>query len=140
MALVTYEYYSGTYLGEPVAEADFPRYDKRAETQIFVLTNLTETTAAELPEETLDLIRMAVCAQIEYLWENGIEVAVSGSEGGGGFTVGKVSIREGGGSSALRASQTMLAPAVYAYLERTGLLYSAVPVVGMPPQAWRWWP
>ena len=140
MALVTYEYYSGTYLGEPVAEADFPRYDKRAETQIFVLTNLTETTAAELPEETLELLRMAVCAQVEYLWENGLEVAVSGSEGGGGFTVGKVSVKDGGSSASLSGARSSIAPAVFAYLERTGLLYPGVPTAGMPAQAWRWWP
>lgn len=139
MGLVTYDYYSQTYLGEPVASDSFARYERRAEKQVLVLINRTADDAAHLPEGALDLLRMSICAQIEYLWENGIEVAVSGSEGGGGFTVGKVSIREGGGSSALSASKTMLAPAVYAYLERTGLLYPGVPVVDMPPQVWGWW-
>jgi len=141
MALVTLEYYQDTFLGESIAEDDFPRYELRAEELILGLINKTEEEAEALEEDLpawLTAIRKAICAQIEYFLEYGIGVAVYGKEAGGGFTVGKVSVNNGSGSAAAAGARSMIAPAVYTYLERTGLLNPAVPVAGMPPQYWGW--
>lgn len=137
MALVSYEFYSGTYYGEPVAEADFSRYETRAEDLILGLIRKTATQAAALQADTLTAVRKAICAQVEYLYEYGMGVASYGREAGGGFTVGKVSVNEGS-SAAASGARSMIAPAVYVYLEQTGLLDPAVPVAGMPAQYWGW--
>lgn len=140
MALVTQAFYADTYLGEPIAAADFPRLDARAEDLILGLIKKTEAQAEALAAPVLLLIRKAVCAQIEYLNEYGIGVAVYGKEAGGGFTVGKVSVHEGSGDAAASGARSMIAPAVYVYLEQTGLLYPGIPAFGMPSQAWGWRP
>lgn len=141
MALVTLEYYQDTFLGESIAEDDFPRYELRAEELILGLINKTEEEAEALEEDLpawLTAIRKAICAQIEYFQEYGIGVAVYGKEAGGGFTVGRVSVNNGSSTAAAAGARSMIAPAVYTYLERTGLLNPAVPVAGMPPQYWGW--
>ena len=137
MGLVTYTYYTQTYMGEPVLQADFPRYDARAEDLILGLIRKTEEQAAALQADTLTAVRKAICALVEYLYEYGIGVASYGREAGGGFTVGTVSVNEGS-SAAASGARSMIAPAVYVYLEQTGLLDPAVPVSGMPAQYWGW--
>lgn len=139
MALVTTEYYQETFLGEPVAVEDFPRYELRAEELILGLVRLTEAEVAELSEELQTAVKKAVCAQVEYFQEYGIGVAVYGKEAGGGFTVGKVSVNNGSSTAAASGARSMIAPAVYVYLEQTGLLNPAVDTAGMPPQYWGWW-
>ena len=62
MALVTLEYYQDTFLGEPVAAGEFPRYELRAEELILSLIRMNETKAAELPEDTLTAVQKAICA------------------------------------------------------------------------------
>ena len=139
MALVTIEYYQGTFLGEPIAAVDFPRYELRAEELILGLIRSTEAKVATFSEELQTAVKKAICAQIEYFQEYGIGVAIYGKEAGGGFTVGKVSVNNGSSTAAASGARSMIAPAVYVYLEQTGLLNPAVPVAGMPPQYWGWW-
>ena len=139
MALVTIEYYQGTFLGEPIAAVDFPRYELRAEELILGLIRSTEAKVATFNEELQTAVKKAICAQIEYFQEYGIGVAIYGKEAGGGFTVGKVSVNNGSSTAAASGARSMIAPAVYVYLEQTGLLNPAVPVAGMPPQYWGWW-
>lgn len=139
MALVTLEYYQGTFIGEAVAAEDFPRYELRAQELILGLIRQTEEQVAELSEDLQTAVKKAICAQIEYFQEYGIGVAVYGKEAGGGFTVGKVSVNNGSSTSAASGARSMIAPAVYVYLEQTGLLNPAVQTAGMPPQYWGWW-
>ena len=139
MALVTIEYYQGTFLGEPIAAEDFPRYELRAEELILGLIRSTEAKVATFNEALQTAVKKAICAQIEYFQEYGIGVAIYGKEAGGGFTVGKVSVNNGSSTAAASGARSMIAPAVYVYLEQTGLLNPAVPVAGMPPQYWGWW-
>ena len=139
MALVTLEYYTDTFLGEPVAADEFPRYELRAEELILSLIRMNETKAATLTGDTLTAVKKAICAQIEYFQEYGIGVAVYGKEAGGGFTVGKVSVNNGSSTAAASGARSIIAPAVYIYLEQTGLLNPAVPVADMPPEYWGWW-
>lgn len=138
MALVTLEYYTNTYIGEPVATADFPRFDARAEDLVLGLINITEEDFEELSAANQTAVQKAICAQIEYFQEYGIGVATFGKEAGGGFTVGKVSVNEGSSSGGIGA-RSMICPAVYVYLERTGLLNPSVSTAPEPwPYVWGW--
>ena len=140
MGLVTYAYYTQTYMGEPVLETDFPRYDARAEDIVLGLINKSAADVLAITSQGVqEAVKKAICCQIEYLFEYGLNVAVAGREAGGGFTVGKVSVNNGSSSAAAAGSRSMIAPGVYVYLERTGLLYPGVPTAGMPPQVWGWW-
>lgn len=139
MALVTLVYYKDTYYGETIAAADFPCYEARAEDLILGLIRKTAAEAAALPEATRTAVQKAICAEIEYLWEYGITVATFGKSGSG-FTVGKVSVQDGSSQGAAAGPRSMIAPAVYVYLEQTGLLNPAVATAGEPPQVWGWWP
>ena len=138
MGLVTYEFYTNTYYGEPVSVDDFPRYEARSENAILTMINKTADEAALLPEAVLTAVKNAICAQIDYFYEYGISVSVFGKEAGGGFTVGKVSVNNGSSTGAA-GLKSMIAPAVYAYLERTGLLNPQVDTAAEPWPATRGW-
>ena len=140
MALVTLTYYQNTYIGEPVPAEDFSRFEARAQDLILGLIRSTEAAVDAMPEQLQTAVKKAICAEIEYFQEYGINVSVYGKEAGGGFTVGKVSVNNGSSTAAASGARSMIAPAVYVYLEQTGLLDPAVPTLGMPPQVWRWWP
>lgn len=136
--LVSYDYYTSTYYGEPVSAEDFPRFEARAENAILIVINKTVDEAAALPAAVLAAVQNAICAQIDYLFEYGVGVSVYGKEAGGGFTVGKVSVNNGS-STVAAGARSMIAPAVYAYLERTGLLNPAVDTAPEPWPATRGW-
>lgn len=137
-ALVDYEFYTNTYMGEPITADDFPRYEVRAEDAILIYINKTVDEAALLPEAVLLAVKKAICAQIDYLFEYGMSVSVYGKEAGGGFTVGKVSVNNGS-STAAAGLRSMIAPAVLPYLEQTGLLNRQVDTMPEPWPATRGW-
>ena len=139
MGLVSLEYYTSTYLGEPVPEADFPRLEMRAEDLVLGLIGMSAAGVALLDAETQTAVDKAICCEIEYLNEYGIGVAVYGKEAGGGFTVGKVTVNNGSATKAACGSASMIAPGVYVYLERTGLIGPAVDTVPEPWPATRGW-
>jgi len=139
MAVVSYEYYTDTYLGEAIAVDSFPRLELRAEDFVLGLIGKTADEVAALDAATQTAIMKAICAQIEYLYEYGTGVAVYGKEAGGGFTVGKVSVNNGSSSGGAAGVKSMIAPAVYVYLERTGLLNPAVDTLAEPWPATRGW-
>lgn len=138
MGLVTYDFYTNTYYGEPVPADDFPRYEARAEGAILIVINKTVDEAASLPDAVLLAVKKAICAQIDYLFEYGMSVSVYGKEAGGGFTVGKVSVNNGS-STVAAGLRSMIVPAAYAYLERTGLLNPHVATGAEPWPATRGW-
>lgn len=147
MALVTYEYYTNTYLGEPVAAGDFPRYEARAEQTIsavcrgaypVILDELTSKGMTQAAQALTTLYSNAICAQIEYFAANGL-LAVTAGQSGESFTVGKVSVTAGsaGGSFATRGA-AMLAPQAQMLLEQVGLTgrHIAVPAEPFAPFPW----
>lgn len=141
MAIVDETYYNNTYLGEPVATADFPRIEKRAEELISaVCRNQYPVLLAQLSGSAAEALttnyKSAICAQIEYYQANGL-LAVSTGQSGDSFTVGKVSVSGGSTSFALRGAN-MLSPAAKMYLELTGLLgrLVAVPCEPFAPFPW----
>lgn len=138
MGLVTYEFYTTVYYGEPVSVDDFPRYEARSEDAILTMINKTADEVGALPAPILLAVQKAICAQIDYLFEYGMGVSVYGKEAGGGFTVGKVSVNNGSATGAAGV-RSMIVPAAYAYLERTGLLNPQVATGAEPWPATRGW-
>lgn len=139
MAIVSYEYYANTYCGEAIAECSFPQYANRATRQIINLTHGRAANFAALPAFQQTAILNAICAQIEYLFLEGMEITVNGSSTGG-WTVGKVRVDKGGSSSAkVTGAPTMICAGAIAELEQTGLLNPQVPTLGEPillPYPW----
>ena len=134
MAAVTYEYYTGTYIGDPaVTEADFPRMEARAEDLINQLIRYQT-----IPEMWQTAYQNAICAQIDYYSIYGIDLAAGGIASAD-FTVGKVSV-SGPSGGGMTGTSSMVAPAARAYLEQTGLMNPTVPAAGWPrPWLWGGW-
>lgn len=125
MPYVDYAYYSGTYLGDSVSETDFPQYEARAEMIIEAVTRFyaLHNGLDSLPENIQTLYKNAICAEIDYLSFVGIDTAIAGTSVSS-FTVGKVSVTEGGND--INAAVGMLAPASKMLLEQTGLMSRTV--------------
>ena len=128
-AIVDYTYYSTGYMGREADETSFPALYAHALRTVSVMTRwqVTEESFPELPEYAKEPVRLAICAQIDFLALNGLEVMSGGDTGG--FTVGKVTVQNmkvgnGGGMS------SSISPAVTHYLEQTGLMNRDVPAAG----------
>lgn len=123
MPYVDREYYVGTFKGEPVDDADFPSLCMRAEELIEEMTMymVTSITVPAMPEAVQEMVKMAVCAQIEYLDANGGADMDNGADlqsaGLGKFNYTKASGANGS------AEQSTYAPRALRILAPTGLLY-----------------
>lgn len=87
-------------------------------------------TASTVPEAWRTAAQNAVCAQAEFILENGGVPALSDTADGGAVSLGKFSY-SGGGSAAGRSSAggsavNLLCGQALALLEPTGLLYRGV--------------
>ena len=132
MAIVDLAYYRTVYLGQEVSDCDFPAMEARAEDIVCAMTRwaVDADTIASLSPFQRTLVKKAICAQVDYFGVNGLD-SIAGSTGTG-FTVGKVSISGKSGSDLVRkgAMAEYIAPMALVYLEQSGLLNPAVPVVG----------
>ena len=131
MGVVDYTFYSTVYMGTEADEVSFPALCSRACDVVGAFTRWIDPNT--LTEPALTLYKKAVCAEVDYFALNGFESVSGGNDRG--FTVGKVSVSGKSGSD-LKATGAMrdhLAPLVVMYLEQTGLLNPAVPVVGGCP-------
>ena len=124
---VDFTYYSTVYLGQEADQASFPALCARAE-------DVVASMARWKDPETFDpfqltLYKKAICAQVDCFAVNGLDSAVGGNERG--FTVGKVSISGKSGSDLVRkgAMAGNVAPLALMYLEQSGLMNPAVPVI-----------
>lgn len=126
MPNVDYNFYMTVYLGEPIAESEFPRYLARAEEAVNQMTRyqIPRVGFSNMPEALQELVKRALCAQVEYLAQNGIETAQTGRDADS-WTVGKVHVGGGGVST----SKTMFSPSAMAMLEQTGLMSRRVAVI-----------
>lgn len=125
---VDFVYYSTVYMGKETDETSFPALCARAEDVIGAMVRWKDPSTFTPFQMTM--YKKAVCAQVDYFAVNGLE-SVAGSDGRG-FTVGKVSVngvqaQSGASSGAMAHSLSNL---VMMYLEQSGLLNPAVPVVG----------
>ena len=132
MAIVEWTYYANTYHGTEATSDDFAALESRAEDVVCAMTRwqVMEDTIANFPVMIQTLVKKAICAQVDFFAVNGLE-SVAGSIGVG-FTVGKVSISGKSGSDLVRkgAMADYISPMAQLYLEQTGLMNPAVPVVG----------
>lgn len=123
MEYVDETYYKETYKGETVDSADFPSLCRRAEEIIEEMTvyRVSSMTFPALPDDVRERVKMAVCAQIEYLDANGGSDMDNGSDlqsaGLGKFNYTKAS---GTGGS---TKQSIYAPRAVRLLTPTGLMY-----------------
>lgn len=129
-AIVDYSYYSSIYKGTEVDSTSFPALVAHASRMVDAMTRwqVNEQTFPELPELTQTQYKLAVCAQVDFLSLNGLE-SINDS-GGGGFTVGKVTVHGKSASVAGGAMSANISPATILYLEQSGLMNPAVPVYG----------
>lgn len=139
MAIVDYNYYTNTYLGETIAQDDFPRMEARAERIITQITHGRAANYVALPDFQQAAIKDAICAQLEYYSIEGIEVSIGGKTSSG-WTVGKVRV-DGSKAANAAGAASMVCPSAIAALEQTGLLNPQVATLGEPPQIpfpWGW--
>lgn len=123
---VTAEYYSanwGGYSDEEELTAALKRAEIIVDRAIFPL-GYTVSTA---PEPWRTAAQNAVCAQAEFILENGGVSALSETTDGGSVSLGKFSYSGGGTSgSAGDSAVNSLCGQALALLEPTGLLYRGV--------------
>lgn len=131
-AIVDFAYYTGAYMGTEANEASFPALYAHASRVIGAMTRwqVTDDNFSTFPAFVQTLYKLALCAQVDTLAINGVESL--NTIGGVGFTVGKVRVDGYASARTGGAMSTSVSPAAVAYLEQSGLLYPAVPVVGVP--------
>ena len=129
-AIVDYTYYKNVYQGTEADQASFPALNAHASRMIAAMTRwqVTEENFPELPSLTQTQYRLAICSQIDFLSLNGLESI--NDTGGGGFTVGKVTVHGKASAGAGGAMSANIGPAAVMYIEQSGLMNPAVPVVG----------
>ena len=130
MSYITMDDYQA-YGGEEIAVEDFPTFAERASEAVDAKTGwmVKQRGLDDFGEFDQQQIKLACCAQAEYLYYNGIETALGGMfASGGGYTIGRTSITGGGSSAASTGGGTaggLCAKALEA-LWITGLLYRGV--------------
>lgn len=133
--IVDYEYYFNVYKGSEATEASFPALYARAADVIGAMTRwqAVETGFNSLPAMQQDLVKKAICAQVDFFAVNGLDSVAGGNDRG--FTVGKVSVSGKSGSELVRrgAMAENISPLVVMYLEQTGLM---APQVATGPDWW----
>lgn len=129
-AIVDYNYYSTVYQGTEADQTSFPALCAHASRMIAAMTRwqVSEENFPELPDLTQTQYRLAICSQIDFLSLNGMETI--NDTGGGGFTVGKVTVHGKASAAAGGAMSANISPAAVLYLEQSGLMNPAVPVLG----------
>lgn len=125
---VDFSYYWNVYQGKEADETSFPALCARAEDVIGAMVRWQDPSTFTPFQMTL--YKKAVCAQVDFFAVNGLDSVAGGTDRG--FTVGKVSVngdqaQSGASSGAMAHSLSNL---VIMYLEQSGLLNPAVPVVG----------
>ena len=138
MAIVNYLYYQTNYHGTEATQTHFAAFEARAEDVVGSMTRwkVSESTIAAFPAVVQDLVKKAVCSQIDYFAVNGFDSVAGGTQEG--FTVGKVSVHGGQKSSGAGAMSGHISPLVLMYLEQTGLLAPQVETMRDMPEGW--WP
>ena len=127
--IVDYTYYSNVYMGTEADNTSFPALCAHASRIVDSMARwqVTEENFSGFPGIVQTMYKLAVCSQIDFLAINGMDSV--NSTGGGGFTVGKVTVREETGSGKSGAMSGSISPAAIMYLEQSGLMNPSVPVV-----------
>jgi hypothetical protein len=135
MAYCDYDFYKNKYLGNVIAEADFPRLSERASEEIDVLTFDRLVDNFPTDDRLSEKVKKSVCAVAEVL--NNIDIAENTYRENGGRDVSSVSsgsesISYGNNSlvGAVLTDKTSQTRLIYSvaekYLTGTGLLYAGI--------------
>jgi len=120
-AYADYLFYTSTYLGNAIAESDFPRLAQRASEVIDQITfnRAAAVIVAVTDTTTISSIKKATCAVAEQYQTN------EAGAGGGiqSETVGRYSVTYVKGAQALLSDQEKLVNAAKRYLGSTGLMF-----------------
>lgn len=123
MLYVDINYYASIYNGMEVEDEDFQSLCERAGEIIEEMTmyRVTPVAILAMPECVQDRVKMAVCAQIEYLdanggadMDNGVDLQSAG--------LGKFNFTKASGANG-STEQSIYAPRAVRILAPTGLLY-----------------
>ena len=127
-AIVDYTYYSSVYMGTEADASSFSALNAHASRMVAAMTRwrVSEDNFSSLPSLTQTQYKLAICSQIDFLALNGLESV--NDTGGGGFTVGKVTVHGKAQNGAGGAMSANISPAALLYLEQTGLMYPGVGV------------
>lgn len=126
MPYVDYNYYTSTYEGEPVSQADFPELESTAEMIVEEMTmfRLNDTTFNEMPVAMQTKVKNAVCAQIEYLDNNGGRSSLNEeSDDLQSAGLGKFSYNKEPSNSSCGFGRDTYSPLAMRFLFSTGMLY-----------------
>ena len=131
--IVDFVYYYNVYLGTEADQASFPTLAAHAHRIINAMCRwqVTEENFSSFPGIVQTMYKMAVCSQIDFLAIEGVDSINSGDSGG--WTVGKVTVHGKANSGKAGAMSVNISPAAVSYLEQSGLMNPAVPVVGCCP-------
>lgn len=126
MAYVDFKYYIDTFHGEPVSESGFPALEQRAAELIEELTmyRLNEHAFDGMSSAMKEIVKKAICAEIEYIDANGGS-DIDNGEGLQSATLGKFSYSSGAVAAGDGDSGgiSMYSPRAKRILVPTGLLY-----------------
>ena len=129
-AIVDFSWYYNVYMGSEADQTSFPALNAHASRIIAAMARwqVTEENFSELPSIIQTQYKLAICSQIDCLAINGLDSM--NSKGSTGFTVGKVTVHGEAASGKSGAMSANISPAALMYLEQTGLMNPAVPVIG----------
>lgn len=122
---VTAEYYAehrGAYADTDELTAALRRAEIIVDGEIFP----SGYTVSTVPEAWREAAQNAVCAQAEFILENGGVAALSDTADGGSVSLGKFSYSGGGTTASGFSAANRLCGQALALLEPTGLLYRGV--------------
>ena len=137
MTFITHDDYIA-YHGTPIPQEDFARFAARACEAVDAATGWQISLEAAQHGDTLpgfpafviQQIKLAACAQAEYLYFEGEEAALSGFGDGGDYRIGEAAhvARGASGGSTGASGKPMLCAKALDALSPTGLLYRGVSV------------
>ncbi len=130
MCVIDFTFYITEYMGQDADDASFPVFLAHAKRIVDAMCRwqVTEENFSGLPAHVQKMYQFAICAQIDFLALNGLESINSTSNNG--FTVGKVTVHGSYYAGKSGAMSMSISPAALMYLEQSGLMNPAVPVVG----------
>ena len=128
--IVDYAYYSTVYMGTEADAASFPTLNAHASRVICAMARwqVSEDNFSELPEIVQTMYKLAVCSQVDFFAISGVDSM--NTQADNSFTVGKVSVQGVKRNNRSGAMSDSVSPAALYYLEQSGLMNPAVPVVG----------
>lgn len=109
---VDYEYYSKTFLGTAIPDAEFPRHEKMAEAFLHRITFDRVKRLPEIPTEVKD----AICAMAECYYQQGKKTPGVKSENIDGYSVSY-------GDTDTSSNNVEMIQTASTYLSNTGLLF-----------------